>query len=327
MTEKRVRSVGSIKSRLVAKASEAMLSAIRTFNDPHVSFKSENYIVLAIIAWTYLLHAFYRDNGVEYRYCSQRGQRRKFDRTKHGAYKYWELERCLNDRNCPLDKDTSNNLRFLIELRHEVEHQMSDRVDHWLSGRYQACSLNFNYYLKKLFGKSHGLDGLLSFSIQFADLTPSQAAGGADATVLPQNLQSFIAEFDNALDHDSYNSERYSYRLVFKKKLVNKPGQADRVMEFIDPDSDLAKTIDKAYWVKKDVERPKFQAKDVVEQVRAAGFPKFNVHGAHTRMWQSEDARNPGKGFAVEVGGLWFWYRSWIDRCIELCEARGDEFR
>lgn len=327
MAAKRVRTVGSHKTQLVSKAREAMLCAIRTFNDPHVSFKSENYVVLAIIAWTYLLHAYYRMHGVEYRYFAYQGKRRKFDRTKHGAFKYWELERCLNEKKCPLDKDTSNNLRFLIALRHEIEHQMSTRVDHWLSGRYQACSLNFNFYLKKLFGSVYALDGLLSFSIQFADLTHSQATGSHDVKVLPQNLQRFIAEFDGALDHESYNNERYSYRLVFKKKLVNRPGQADMVMEFIDPDSDLAKTIDKSYWVKKEVERPKYRAKDVVEQVQKAGFPKFNVYGAHTRMWQAEDARNPAKGYAVEVQGAWYWYQTWVERCIELCEQRGNEFR
>ena len=42
--------------------------------------------------------------------------------------------------------------------------------------------------------------------------------------------------------------------MLFKRKLVNRPGQADSVIEFIDPNSELAKTIDKQYWVRKDVE-------------------------------------------------------------------------
>lgn len=303
-----------------------MLCAIRTFNDPQVSFKSESFIVLSVIAWTYLLHAYFRENRIEYRYFDVVSKNRRFHRTKHGAFKYWELERCLNDKKSPVDKDTANNLRFLIGLRHEIEHQMSARVDHWLSGRYQACALNFNYYLKKLFGDSHGLDGQLSFSIQFADLTPEQALGNVEAKVLPQNLQKYIAEFDGALEHDQYNSERYSYRLMFKKKMVNRPGQADQVMEFIDPKSDLAKTIDNQFWVKKEVERPKFRAKDVVEMVKDAGFPNFNLHGSHTRMWQADDARNPAKGYGIEVQGAWYWYRSWVDRCIELCKKQDREF-
>src|SRR3982751_2622111 len=104
------------------------------------------------IAWTYLLHGYYREQGVEYRYYKQNKQRRRFDTTAHGAYKYWELERCLNEKQTPIDKNTSNNLRFLIGLRHEIEHQMTSRIDDLLSARFQACCLNYNEYLKKFFG-------------------------------------------------------------------------------------------------------------------------------------------------------------------------------
>ena len=43
----------------------------------------------------------------------------------HGAYKYWELERCLNEECCPLDSAPKSNLRFLIGLCHEIEHHKS----------------------------------------------------------------------------------------------------------------------------------------------------------------------------------------------------------
>src|ERR1700730_19106154 len=99
-----------------------------------------------------------------------------FHRTKHGAYKYWEIERCLNDKACPFDKATITNLRFLIGLRHEIEHQMTRSLDNYLSGRYQACALNYNQYLKKLFGKRLGIDQQLAYSIQFLELSEEQVA-------------------------------------------------------------------------------------------------------------------------------------------------------
>jgi hypothetical protein len=322
---KRKRSVWSVKHELVTKSKEAALSAIKVFNDPLIQFKSETYIVLMIIAWTYLLHAYFRSKGIEYRYFRQGPKRRIFDRTKRGNYKYWELERCLNDAGCPLDKDTSNNLRFLIGLRHEIEHQMTKNLDGFLSGRYQACALNYNRYLKSLFGDEHGLDNHISYSIQFLELTHDQIT--VTDREIPKNVAGYITTYDAGLSHDEYNSERYSFRLLFKRKLVNRPGQADRVIEFIDPKSELAQRIDKEYWVKKEVERPKYRAKEVVEKVKAAGFPKFNIYGAHTRMWQRENAKRPGKGYGVEVQGYWYWYGRWIDRCIELCTAAGDKYR
>ncbi len=151
MTKLRKRRVGSIKSELIKKSREAALAAVQIFNNPNITFKSETYIVLMIIAWTYLLHAYYRSNNIEYRYFSQNGKKRIFLKTKYGASKCWELERCLNEPKCPIDKDTANNLRFLIGLRHEIEHQMTTRIDDILSARFQACCLNYNDYIKELF--------------------------------------------------------------------------------------------------------------------------------------------------------------------------------
>jgi hypothetical protein len=280
-----------------------------------------------MIAWTYLLHAYYRGQKVEYRYYKQGPKRRIYDRTKHGAYKYWELERCLNENRSPVDPDTANNLRFMIGLRHEIEHQMTKSLDAYLSGRYQACALNYNEYLKNLFGKKLGIDQQLAYSIQFLELTDQQVSRSMQEGFIPERLRFFIAEFDGALTHDEYNSSRYSYRLIFKQKLVNRPGQADRVVEFIDPNSDLAKAIDREYWVKKEVERPKFRPTDVVKAVHAAGFPKFRITPEHSSMWKKEDAKKPGKGFGVEVQGAWYWYQAWVDHCIETCEAAGNRYR
>ena len=303
------------------------MAAIRVFNDPQVSFKSETFIVLMVIAWTYLLHAYYRGKGVEYRYYRQGQKRKVFDRTKSGAYKYWELERCLSEASSPVDRDAANNLRFLIGLRHEIEHQMTRSLDSYLSGRYQACALNYNELLKRLFGKRVAIDQQLAYSIQFLELTEEQLGGPRPEATIPERLRAYVAQFDGALSHEEYNSPRYSYRLLFKRKLVNRPGQADRVVEFIDPDSELAKTIDKQYWVKKEVERPKYRAKDVVSAVRQAGFQNYRISPEHLNMWRAEDAKNPAKGFGVDIQGSWYWYQSWVDHCIAICRSAGNRYR
>lgn len=321
------RSIGSVKLELVSKSREAALAAIKIFNDPLINFKSESYIVLMNIAWTYLLHAHYRSKKIEYRYYRQGPKRKIFDRTKHGSYKYWELERCLNEKTCPIDRDTANNLRFLIGLRHEIEHQMTRSLDNFLSGRYQACALNYNDYIKKLFGNRYGIDEHLTYSIQFLDISEEQFGVRSRDVEIPTRLKSYIAEFDGKLTHEEYNSARYSYRLLFKRKLVNRPGQADRVVEFIDPKSELAKRIDKEYWVKKEVERPKFRPTEVVEKVREAGFGKFRIQPEHVEMWKAENAKDRAKGLGVDIQGYWYWYEKWVERCIELCEAAGDRYR
>ena len=58
----RIRKVSSIRRELLQKSKEAALAAVGIFNNPNIQFKAETYIVLMIIAWTYLLHAYFRLN-------------------------------------------------------------------------------------------------------------------------------------------------------------------------------------------------------------------------------------------------------------------------
>ncbi|WP_314885322.1 DUF3644 domain-containing protein [Psychrobacter immobilis] len=132
---------GTKKYELVKKSRESALAAVQIFNNPNITFKSEAFSVLIIISWTYLLHAYYEDKHIDYRYYKKPNQRKIFDRTKHGAYKHWELERCLDNSSSPIDRESALNLKFLIGLRHEIEHQMTSRIDDSLSARYSILNI------------------------------------------------------------------------------------------------------------------------------------------------------------------------------------------
>lgn len=268
------RAIYSEKRDLILKARESMLSAVQIYNNPLITFKTEAFIVLSIIAWTYLMHAYYRSKKIQYRYFSQKGKRKFFARNPDGSIRYWELRECISKNVSPLDNDTKNNLLFLIGLRNQVEHRKAAGLDSYLSARYQACALNFNFYLKQLHGEKYGLDENLALSLQFAQLDYSQATVIKDREdLIPQDVISYISAFDSNLSTPEIESERFAYRLLFTKVLAKRKGQADRVIEFIDPKSELAKNISKEYWVKQETEKPKLGAKQVVQKVRDAGFP------------------------------------------------------
>src|SRR5262249_41166629 len=166
---------------------------------------------------------------------------------------------------CPLDKDTKNNLEFLIGLRHQVEHKKASGLDSYLSARYQACALNFNYYLKQLHGTKFSLDQSLALSLQFAALDETQSTFIKDQErLIPEEIISYVSGFENGLSGKEIESERFAYRLLFVRVLAKRKGQADRVIEFIDPKSDLAKNVTKEYWVKEETERPKLSPTDVI---------------------------------------------------------------
>lgn len=316
--KKRIRSIGSVSNELLKKSREAALAAVQVFNNPAITFKSEIYVVLMIIAWTYLLHAHFRRKGIEYRYFKMAGSRKKYDKTTKGAYKYWELERCLNSKDSPVDKDAANNLRFLIGLRHEIEHQMTNRLDECFSARFQACCLNYNEQIKSLFGDENGIDKHLSFSLQFSSISRDQVDQLASQKDLPANILGYVTAFDSSLSEEEYNHPRYAYRVLFIPKTANRKGQADQVIEFVKADSELAKGVNAQYTVIKETEKKKYLPGEVVSIIQSEGFTKFNMH-AHTSLWQSQDAKNSSKGLGVQVAKTWYWYEPWLDLVRAHC--------
>ena len=324
--KKRVRRAFSFKAELITKSREAALAAVQVFNNPLITFKSEMFVVLMNIAWTYLLHAYYRGKDIEYRYFRLASKRRVFERTKAGAYKYWELERCLNDKDSPIDKDTANNLRFLIGIRHEIEHQMTFRIDNAFSAKFQACCLNYNDYVKTLFGVEHGIDRHLSFSLQFSSISRDQADTLPAPEKMRSHIQGFVEGFEGHLSNDEFNSPKFAYRVLFVAKTANRKGQADQVIEFVKADSTLAQDVNKAYTIIKETERPKHLPKGVVAIMRKEGFTRFSIK-SHTDLWKGMEAKADGKGYGVYVEGAWYWYDNWVEVVRKYCQEHTADYR
>lgn len=321
---KRKRRFGSVASELVKKAREAMLTAVQIFNNPQVDFKAELFIVTTTIAWTYLLHAYYRKKGIEYRRFLEGDHRRRFIRTKHGAYWHWSLEECLDWKDCPLDAMVKKNLKFLVGIRNEIEHQMTSRIDDHLSAKFQAAALNFNSAIKKLFDPRYSLDTEQAFSIQFSAIAEESAKELLVQQDLPQNIQSYIVQFENGLSQEEYNDPRFSYRVAFVRKTTNSKSAADKVVQFIPADSAAGAEVNKVFL--RETEKIKYRPGTIVKLMKADGFTKFNMQH-HTDLWKAKDARNPKKQFGVEVEGSWFWYQPWVEEVRKHCRENEGLYR
>lgn len=324
--KKRNRRVHSVSHELIHKSREAALAAVQIFNNPQITFKSEMFIVLMNIAWTYMLHAYYRKHGIEYRYFEQQGNKRRFNRTAKGAYKFWELERCLNENSSPVDAFAKKNLLFLIGVRHEIEHQLTTRIDASFSAKFQACCLNYNDHIKKFFGNEHSIDKHLSFSLQFSSITRDQIKQLEAQPSLPAHIKSFVEGFEGKLTDDEFNSPKFAYRVLFVPKKANHKGQADEVIEFVKADSELANQVNQKYAIIKETERLKFRPKTIVDMMKKEGFIKFNMHH-HTLLWQEKDAKNLAKGLGICVEGSWFWYETWLEKVRDHCSQNREKFK
>lgn len=108
--------------------------------------------------------------------------------------------------------------------------------------------------------------------------------------------------------------------------MVGKPGQAERVYEFISADDPRAAALAPEYVAIKETERTKYLPSEIVGLMHDEGFPRFGMQ-RHTELWKSQDARKPGKGFGVMIGGRWFWYERWVDVVREHCRADAAKYR
>lgn len=293
-----------------------MLAAVQIFNNPQIDFKAELFIVTTVIAWTYLLHAHYRRSGVEYRQFKQGPRNRHFLKTKFGAVRHLSLEECLAVKECPLDDLVKTNLRFLIGIRHEIEHQMTRRVDDQLSAKFQAAALNFNDAIKRLFTEKLSLDREQAFSLQFSSLREETTKQLMTQEDLPQNVHTYIVQFESSLTQEQFDDPRFSYRVAFVRKTTNSRTGADRVVHFIPSDTNAAVEVNKVFL--KDTEKKKYRPGTIVKQMKAEGYTRFNMQH-HTDLWKREDAKNPRYQLGTEVEGTWFWYESWLHQVRKHC--------
>lgn len=308
---------------LLIKAREAMIAAVHTFNGAGLTFKSELFIVTAIIAWTYLLHAWFRREGIDYRYRNKDGTIKK---TKQGADTYWELGKCIKHAKCPISNAEKKNLEFLLELRHEIEHRSTNRIDDTIGWKLQACCINFNRLLCEEFGQSFNLDKRLPIALQFSTFDTKQRELLKNNGGLPPNIAAFYEDFEDKLPEEIFRDPAYNFRVAFIQLAANRSSSADKVVEFIKAGTKESEEIE--YVLLKEVDKNRYTSSQVWKHMQENGYPSFN-QTAHTRLWQQLDGKNPGNGYGKpgDYKHSWVWNDRWLERVRTHCEENKDKYR
>lgn len=309
---------------LLIKAREAMISAVHTFNSTGLTFRAELFIVSAVIAWTYLMHAWFKREGIDYRYTKSQNGEKIVQKTSNGAEKYWELGYCLKHARAPIEQGAKDNLNLLLEIRHEIEHRSTSRIDDALSAKLQACCINFNDAIKTMFGAQYALERRLPIALQFVTFSPDQRAILKRAGSLPQHVETTMSKYEQKLTPEQLADPRFAFRVFMIHKTANRSPGADLAVEIVQPGSDVA---DKFQMALKEVEKKKYLPMDVVAIIKGEGWDLFTI-SSHTRLWQSLSAKDPVKGYgATVVGNQWCWYDTWLNRVREECKHRPDLYR
>lgn len=308
---------------LLIKAREAMIAAVHTFNSAGMTFRAELFIVTAIISWTYLLHAWFKREGIDYRHTKNQSGEKVVVKTPAGADKYWELTQCLKHSKCPVDLGVRANLAFLLDIRHEIEHRSTSRIDDAISAKLQACCINFNDAIKSLFGAQYGLERRLPIALQFVTFSPDQRALLKKASTLPRHVETMMEAFEQRLTPEQQADPRFAFRVFMVHKTANRAPGADLAVELVPPGSDVTEKFNLAL---KEVEKRKYLPSEIVRTMASEGWKRFTMD-SHTRLWKRLAAKDTAKAYgAVAVGKQWCWYETWLTRVREECQQHPEQY-
>lgn len=178
--------------------------------------------------------------------------RRRFERNPNGSIRYWDLIQCRDSGSCPLD-DPEANHAFVITSGNEIEPHAAWAGD-YLASRYLACVSQLRVLGDDATWRSILASTPCRARPAIRDLR--HANDPSPTSSLPARIATSIREFEEALPDEDFRSERYKLSLLFVKNIVGKPGQADRVIEFLAPDDPRAAGLDPERVAVRETERP-----------------------------------------------------------------------
>ncbi len=281
----------------VEKCTEAALAAVEVYNKPGKRFRTAQYLVLIVIAWTALFHAIFYKTGKRPWYrrrSSGSGNAIRYEKID-GDPKHWDLSKCINEYYGSNNPAERKNLEFLIGLRNKIEHRHLPELDASLYGECQAALQNLEDLLVQEFGQKYALLDQLAVSLQFSRSTPSEKRKAAQtlATTSAKKVSDYIEKFRGNLPSAVLSSMKYSFSVFLVPKVANRENAADVAVEFFRVDEkseEELKRLERLNVLIKEKHIPianlnLYKAGKVVPKVNEAIPHRFTMN-THTDAWK-----------------------------------------
>jgi hypothetical protein len=326
------------------KSRSAALAAVDSYNRPGSRFRTEQYLVMIVIAWTALFHAIYYKRGRRPWYrkrSSGIGTAVRYQKVD-GDPKHWDLAECLRQYYGDAQPPERQNLEFLLGLRNKIEHRHLPELDASLYGECQASLMNLEEMVAGNFGKKYALTEQLAVSLQFSRAQPPEKKAATQKLVRSsaKTVQEYMQKFRSALPTDVLNSMKYSFSVFLVPKVANRANAADASVEFVRLDEaspeEIAR-ISKLNVLIKERHIPianldLYKPSDVVRELNER-LPFEISMAAHTDAWRFYQVRPTNDGtkpqntraeFCVydEAHGDYLYTRSWIERLVRAFGTR-----
>ncbi len=314
----------------LSHARRSCLAALRVWNDPTSTFRTEAFALLLVTAWNALLIALIQRRNQEWRKVDDLGQ----PRSHHGddvSLDTQDLSRlALTGSNL---LGTRENLAVWIELRNKVAHRHLPALDAVLIPHAQAALLNFERTIVDEFGLPYALGGQLSVPLQLSGFRdPGVLASRKRLQAsLPLDVQALLAEPETA-NPALLGDETYTMRVAFIPIVPTSGRNPDVIAYFARPGEvpdAISEYIEHFLVLPKGIgTRPNLRPTDVVIEVQRRTSFRFdtNLHaeaarrlGARPKRGQPDDTVDIRLAEYISALKAYLYTQAWIDLLCEKC--------
>ena len=315
---------------------DAALLAVEVYNKPRTTFRSQAYIVLMIIAWTRLFHAYF-NKTIGSRYYHKKSGRYEY---LNGERKAWDLKTCMNKYE-GLSEPVKANLQFFIDLRNKIEHHnvAKREVDVLIFGECQSLLYNYENILIALFGEEYAINESLAFALQFSYMRHEEQKQASKKVLSAElrEIRNYIDNYRSSLSDEVFKSQEYSIRFIQIPKISN-TNRGDLAMEFVREDEFDPERFEQITVITKD-KRVLAEAKNVgsilpgkvVKKVKETTLLDFIMHD-HICLYTIFSVRPPGNDPNPDVTKTkychydfanknYVYNESWVEFIVKLFEV------
>lgn len=315
----------------------AALAALRVWNDPTASFRTESFALLLVAAWNSVAIAILQCAGDEWRELGVDGE----PKLVHGRERARETVELVADAlPGEVNLGLRRNVEFWIGLRNQVAHRHLPALDAAVIPQAQAGLLNLENVLEQHFGEDFLLAEHLSVPLQLSGFRdPGVLASIKKLQArLPLDVQAYL-NHATELNEGLLDDPSYMLRVTLLPAVPSSGRSPDAIAYFVRPGEipeELGEALDRYVVLPKVVRspRPSLIATQVIDAVSTRIPYRFTMTmhteasrrlGARPRRGQVDQAAtDPRYCEYVTSVKRHLYNQAWIDRLVgELSTPEG----
>lgn len=313
----------------LAHSREAMLAALRVWNDPVARFRTGAFSLLLVTAWNALALARLQRDGIDWWKVNEQGDPVRIDGVLQAMDTSHAMARAFTG---DARRGVRENVRVWTDIRNSVAHRYLPVLDIAVIPEAQASVLDFENIVVETFGDEFALQESLSVPLQLSGFRdPGVLASRRKLlAALPPDVQSLLTRVE-AEQPELLADPTYRLRIAFVPTVAPSHNGVDAIAHFVRP-GEVTEELDEV--LSRFVVLPKtlmdncrYGGKEATKRIRARikfGFSTADHAelgrrlGVRSAAGQPEKTHKPEYAKYVEAAKIYVYSDAWIDLAVSV---------